>query len=226
MARGRKWALVALLALGCGAMALVDGWLQPGYAAKSAAKLLLFLGLPLLYARALPKGPALRSLCRFRRRGLLPAALLGLGVYGAILGAYFTLGRHVDLSGVTRSLARDAGVTAQNFPLVALYIALVNSLLEEFFFRGFGFLLLRPLAGRTAAYGVSAGAFALYHVAMLGGWAAPWLLALAILALFGAGLLFNWLDERSGGLLPSWAVHLAANLGLNTVGLILFAAGA
>ena len=35
------------------------------------------------------------------------------------------------------------GITAGNFLWVAIYISVMNSFLEEFFFRGFGFITLK-----------------------------------------------------------------------------------
>lgn len=46
-----------------------------------------------------------------------------------------------------------------------------------------------------------------------------------MLALFGlaaGGGIFNWLDERSGSIFPSWAVHICANLAINSVGAVMF----
>ena len=42
-----------------------------------------------------------------------------------------------------------------------------------------------------------------------------------VAGLTAAGLFFNWLD-REGSVLPSWLVHMGANLGTNGVGFILF----
>ena len=64
--------------------------------------------------------------------------------------------------------------------------------------------------------------FALYHVSILQGWFSPALYALAMTGLVVGGLLFNWLGSHSKSLLPSYFVHMSANLAINTVGLILF----
>ena len=71
------------------------------------------------------------------------------------------------------------------------------------------------------AYGFSALAFAMYHVSITSNWGSPALIVLMVAGLTVAGLLFDWLD-REGSLLPSWLVHMGANLGTNSVGLILF----
>ena len=142
--------------------------------------------------------------------------------FALIYGAYFALRSVFDFSAVTALLGKNAGVTAENFLWVSLYISFVNSLLEEFFFRGFAFLVLRRYAGERFACVFSALSFALYHTAMMLGWFPPLLFLLALAGLTAGGVLFNLLDARAGTIFPSWAVHIFANLAINTVGFILF----
>ena len=214
-------AICALVLLGCAAMTLVDGVLRPPYAVKSAVKLALFLLAPLLYGYAAGKD-GYRALFRIQRRALLRVFALGFGVFALILGAYFALRSVFDFSAVTALLGKNAGVTAENFLWVSLYISFVNSLLEEFFFRGFAFLVLRRYAGERFACLFSALSFALYHTAMMLGWFSPPLFLLALAGLAAGGVLFDLLDARAGTIFPSWAVHIFANLAINTVGFILF----
>ena len=214
-------AICALVLLGCAAMTLVDGVLRPPYAVKSAVKLALFLLAPLLYGYAAGKD-GYRALFRIQRRALLRVLALGFGVFALTLGAYFALRSVFDFSAVAALLGKNAGVTAENFLWVSLYISFVNSLLEEFFFRGFAFLVLRRYAGERFACVFSALSFALYHTAMMLGWFPPLLFLLALAGLTAGGVLFNLLDARAGTIFPSWAVHIFANLAINTVGFILF----
>ena len=208
--------------LGSGAMLLVDGVWQPGYWVKSAVKICLFILLPVLCSK-LCKGISLRSLFRFQRRETAVALALGAGVYALILGGYFLLRGVIDFSPVLDNLPQ--GVTRATFPLVALYISLVNSLLEEFFFRGFAFLALREQAAEGTAALFSALAFALYHTAMMLGWFPLPVFLLALAGLTVGGLLFNWLDRRHGSICTSWLTHMFANFAINTVGFLLFAGG-
>ena len=219
--KNKKGALpiLAVLALACLLMGVVDALWQPGYVIKSAVKLGLFLGLPWLVRYRIER-EELRSFFRLDGR-LFRAVSAGLGIYGLITGGYFLVSRFFDFSGVTGALEQDVGVTAGNFLLVAVYISFVNSLLEEFFFRGFAFLSLRQQLGEGTASLCSAGAFALYHVAMLLGWFRWDLLCLLIAGLLAAGLLFNRVDRRSGTLWNSWCLHMFANFAINTVGVIL-----
>jgi membrane protease YdiL (CAAX protease family) len=216
----RKTAAVILIALlGCGIMALVDGIWMPHYFVKSAIKLCLFLLLPLLYS-FFDRSVQLRELFRFDKRGIVVALLLGGGIYAFIIGAYFALGGLFDFSGVASSLSQNAGVTGDNFVFVALYISLINSALEEFFFRGFLFRNLRH-NGALFAYLFSSTAFALYHIAMMIGWFSLPLTLLIIVGLIVGGVIFNALNERFHTLYVSWAVHMFANFAINTIGFIL-----
>lgn len=171
----------------CAIMAAVDGIIQPNYWTKSAIKILLFLGVPLVLS-LLNKGLAFRELFRFRRRGFLVSLALGVGVYVLILGGYFLVSRIFDFSAIVGSLSRNAGVTKGNFLLISLYISFVNSLLEEFFFRGFIFTNLGRTISRPFAHIFSSLIFSLYHVAMMLGWFSPLLFALILAGLVVGGL--------------------------------------
>lgn len=213
--------IIGIVLLCCAVMAAVDGILQPGYAAKSAIKICLFLGVPLAYS-LIRKPLSFRSLFQTGNKGAVLPVLLGLSVYAVIVLAYLVLRNVFDFSNITKSLTDGVGVTRDNFIWVALYISFANSLLEEFFFRGFAFLTLRRFGSRKAAYAFSAGTFALYHVAMLTGWFSLAAFLLAMAGLFIGGLLFNYLNEKRGNILSSWMVHMAANFATNTIGFVLF----
>lgn len=220
-ARRRPLLHLGLLASACGLMALVEGILRPFYPVKSALKLLVFLGSIGLYMGLTGDRTPLSALGRPSRRTILPAAGLALAVFVFLLGGYALLSPWLDLSAITGALGAKEGITAPLFPLVALYISFVNSLLEEFFFRGFAFLAARKAGLYRLARPLSALAFALYHVCILDGWFHPALFLLLTLGLAVAGLLFDWLD-RDGTLWPSWLVHMAANLATNLIGMRLF----
>ena len=105
---------------------------------------------------------------------------------------------------------------------MAIYISFVNSMLEEFFFRGYAFLILKTECGRLFAYIFSSSLFAFYHVGMTSGWFNPLIYILSMLGLFIGGCIFNLLNERMLSILPSWLVHMCANFAINTIGFILF----
>ncbi len=212
--------LTVSVVLLCALMAFVDGAWKPGYAVKSAIKVIAFLVAPIALSFAC--GLNIGQLFKANKKGMKIALCLCVPVFAIILGGYFLLRNSFDFSGITGVLAGDVGVNRDNFIYVALYISLVNSLLEEFFFRGFSFLALKEVAFAKYSYIFSALAFAAYHVAIMTGWFSPALFVLALAGLFCGGLIFNYLDDKSGNIYTSYLVHMFANFAINTVGFILF----
>lgn len=219
MKRRTVIAIIAAAILCCTAMTWVDAFLRPGYLTKSCIKLTLFLLTPLALSLT-DKSIWLGSLFRFEKKGFGTALGLGAAIYTLIVGAFLVLRPFVDFSAIAGQLSQNAGVTKDNFLYVSLYISFANSLLEEFFFRGFLFLELKKLH-RGFAYGFSAVLFALYHVAMMLGWFQLWVFALVMAGLLVGGLIFNRLNEKQNTIYTSWLVHMFANFAINTVGFIL-----
>lgn len=220
-AKKRAALVIGLVTAGCLIMAWVEGVLRPVYPVKSALKTAVFWGGAALYARAAGDRDILRPFRRPGRKALRLALPLAAAVFLLLLGGYLLLSPWLDLSAIPENLAAKEGITQKTFPLAALYITFCNSLLEEYFFRGFAFLTLYRLGHVRLACGFSALAFALYHVSITSNWGSPALILLMVAGLTAAGLFFNWLDQ-DGSVLPSWLVHVGANLGTNTVGFILF----
>jgi len=220
MNRKRLGIVISVIAA-CVCMGVVDAVIQPGYAAKSAVKAVLFLCLPAAYAFFAKDWDVFMAAVP-GKRGIWPAVLAGAAVYAVVLGAYFAFRNVFDFSALTTSLTATTGVNRRNFVWVALYISFANSLLEEYFFRGFAFLTLRRHAGRRFACCFSAAMFALYHIAMMIGWFDIVVVILALAGLFIGGLIFNRFDEWFGNIYMSWLVHMFANFATNTIGFILF----
>ena len=216
-----KYHILIIMLVACLIMGLIDAVIQPGYFIKSIVKILLFLILPYLYARKSKKW-RIATLFTLKSNGLAFAIACGIGIYILIVGGFLLLRNVFDFSALTSSLTSTTGVNANNFIFVAVYISLCNSLLEEFFFRGFGFLALKNMSSRTFAYVASAALFALYHIAMMIGWFGIPVLLLALAGLFAGGLIFNFFNERWNMLYPSWVIHMFANFATNTIGAILF----
>ena len=205
------------------AVTFIDAVVRPPYFSKIPIKILFFLALPMLFfAFWREEWSEFKALFRFHKKGLLISLLFGIIIFGVILGGYFALRGVIDFSGVTSSLTSGMGITADNFVWVAIYISIMNSFLEEFFFRGFGFITLKKYVSVKFAYFFSPVLFAVYHVGMLVGMFHPAVLALLMFGLIVGGLIFNALNDKLGNIYPSWFVHMAANFAINTIGFILF----
>lgn len=218
----KKLHIPILVIIACIVMGIVDAVIQPGYAIKSAIKIIMFLLIPIVYGLFL-KEFNIKNLMKPDKKGLCIALCLGFVIYGVVLGAYWIFKDVFDFSALTGSLNETTGVNKSNFIWVAIYISFVNSLLEEFFFRGFSFITLKKLTSRRFAYVFSSMAFALYHIAMMIGWFGLPVIIISLVGLFIGGMIFNRFDEKSENIYLSWLIHMFANFATNTIGFILFA---
>lgn len=218
----KKVLIPVLVILACVIMGLVDAVIQPGYVAKSLIKIVLFLLIPVIYS-SFAKDDSIKRMFRADRKGIFLALALGVILYGVILGAYFLVRNVFDFSALTKSLTQTTGVNQANFLWVSLYISFVNSLLEEFFFRGFAFLTLKKATNKGFAYLFSSIAFALYHIAMMIGWFGIPVILISLLGLFAGGLIFDRFDDKKETIYLSWLIHMFANFSINTIGFLLFA---
>ena len=218
----KKFQIPVLVAITCIIMAIVDAVIQPGYAVKSLIKIILFLLIPVFYG-LFNKEVNIKKLIKPNKSGIVTAISLGAAVYVIILGSYFVFRNVFDFSALTTSLGETTGVNKSNFIWVAIYISFINSLLEEFFFRGFAFITLKKFTTRKFAYIFSSLSFALYHIAMMIGWFGVPVIFISLLGLFAGGLIFNKFDEKNENIYLSWLTHMFANFATNTIGFILFA---
>lgn len=214
--------VTGVVLLSCLAMYIVEIYIKPAYFIKSIYAFFLFGILPLIYC-GFDKNISLKDYFKLKdKKQLFLSLALGVAVYGFILLAFFLFRPFIDLDLIAQILDANVSVNRDNFIYVALYISFVNSLLEEFFFRGFAFLSLKKTASKAFSYLASAAAFSLYHIAILTNWFNAPLFILVLVGLFIAGLIFNCLNEKSGNIYNSWLVHMFANFAINTIGLSMF----
>ena len=204
-------------------MSFIDGVIQPTYFYKSLFKICLFMIVPFIYFIIYKdEFSKFKQLFIPKKKTLFLSIGLGIAVYIVIIVAYMLFKNFIDFSAIQKSLTSNVGVNADNFLFVAIYISFMNSLLEEFFFRGYAFILLKQKTNTTLAYIFSAGLFAFYHVGMTTGWFNGFIYVLAMLGLFIGGCIFNYLNDTFDTIYPSWLVHMFANFAINTIGCILF----
>ena len=162
-----------------------------GYWMTSFVKLVLFGGVPLLYF--LVRKQELSRVMYFGEKGSLKLpAILGVLCAGAILVGYTLLSSFFDPNRILSGL-NNQQITKGVYPFVFLHIVLVNSFLEEFFFRGF-----------------------------FGNWFSHGRVLFCLLGLAVAGLFFCEVDRRCENIYAGWLIHLGANVGINLIGAVLF----
>jgi uncharacterized protein len=215
----KKRTIIAFVLSACILMAWVDGS-KLDYVTKALLKILTFSLIPLFYFKVMNR-MSIRSLFQVKFSDLRIALILGCGLYTLILLIYFLTGNFFDLSLVGKILEDNFGSGTLNFVPIAFYIAIINSFLEEFFFRGFAYLTLYRVSNKRFAGTFSSIMFAFYHVFLMFGLFQFWLYLGALGLMIIAGYLFNALDHRSQSITPSWLFHSLTNWGINTIGFIL-----
>lgn len=191
-------------------------WIEQGleveYIWKTTAKVFLFLFVPFILFRK--TGFLFLRMRQTDKKSIKIAVGSGFAIIGTIIGAFIILLPFIDIDALLIDLA-DAGITPTVFPFVALYILFGNSILEEFFFRG---LLPDLFSTSRLRLLLPAFFFAIYHIAIFLPWFSPPLLALAVIGLWIGGIIFQLANERSRTILPSWTIHMFADIGVLLVG--------
>ncbi|MFW6231059.1 MAG: CPBP family intramembrane glutamic endopeptidase [Nanoarchaeota archaeon] len=200
------------------ALFILEQFFQVSYIYKVLAKVLVFIIFPIYYAKTRKKD--IDYLPSRHTEGLKTAAFASILVFTVVLGAYFILQQYIDFSTIEQELAK-IGVTPLNYVFIAVYITFGNSFIEEFFFRGHLFMNLKKENKRTA-YIASSLLFAVYHIGIFLTWFSAGISAVALVGLFFGGMIFNYLNEKSGTITNSWIVHIAADAAIVMVGFMLF----
>ena len=208
--------VMILIVICCVLMALIETIVEPAYIVKSVLKVVIFLLLPLAYAK-MANTMVLDKFFAIDKRGMIKLFVLGSFIYAVILGAYALTKNIFDYPSLVRSLSADQNVNSTSFIWVAVYISFCNSFLEEFLFRFVSFIQLSKYAARKTAYIFSSIMFAVYHVAMIGTSFPPLLLLLALIGLTIGGFIFDYVDSRNENIYNSWIIHMFADFAIMTI---------
>lgn len=174
-----------------------------------------FLVPPLLYCRW--KGLSVRrDVLKVQnwRNYLLTAIGLGVLAIGIFWSAYYAWGDLLlDKAMIVGKIADQFSVTAATVLLIAPVTIFLNSLLEEFFYRGFTFGQLVK-RNRAVAYVLPAVAFTAQHLLFIYHWLSPLPLALAIVGLMVFALALQKLYASADSIVAPWVVHILGDVAM------------
>lgn len=210
--------------LACSILYAVEQSIGVNYIIKTGIKLIMFSGIPFIHMKYIKKGKITggekqNKLCYGDAK---VGFLTGFLFFVVVLGAYFILQTDIDFGKISEELTTKLRITPINFIFVGLYITLVNSFLEEFFFRGFIFMNLLSSGHRKLGYFYSSVLFGLYHIAIFKTWFSTPITLLALFGLISVGVLFNWMDMKSNNFMNSWISHGFADAAIILIGLRMF----
>jgi membrane protease YdiL (CAAX protease family) len=211
--------------IGLGSEAVTEPDANPCFqAAYAVSKVVQFL-LPIVWLAA-----ADRAALTFRRlsfRGVPTGLVFGVATAALIFALYFGwLADSPTFDGVAdraRAKVGEFGLASPaRYVVLAAFITILHSLLEEYYWRWFVYGRLRHCHVPRATALVLAGlAFMGHHVVILGVFfpgrfwpvVMPFSLGVGV-----GGIVWAWLYERSGSILGPWLSHLIVDAAMMAVG--------
>ncbi len=167
-----------------------------------------------------PHGPNLR--------GMVIAVGFGLFTVAVMFAVYFGLMRGTSLAEVAAQAIlvklREFNLASPlAFLLFAVFVSVLHSLFEEYYFRWFIFNLLKHHLNLTAAVVLSALAFMAHHIITLavyfpGGWNFIILVVLFSIAVAVGGAVWALIYDSAQSLYAPWLSHLIVDAGIMVVG--------
>jgi membrane protease YdiL (CAAX protease family) len=119
---------------------------------------------------------------------------------------------------IVEKIHRQFSVNAATVLLIAPFTIMINSLIEEFFYRGFAFGLLapkHPLVGTL----LPAVVFTAQHLLFIYHWVTPLPLALAIVGLLVFALALQALYAKADTIIAPWVVHVCGDMAMMGIAL-------
>ncbi len=203
----------------CVIMYIIEQILPIDYVGKTVAKIVLFVAVPILFNYKYKQEKIDRA-----KNGIKYGVSFGILAFVVIVLSYFLFENLIDGELILVELGKK-NIDSTNFLFVGLYIIIGNSFLEELFFRGFTFLNLYRLGKKRLAYIFSSLLFSLYHIGIFITWFDANIIIIAVVGLFTAGIMFCWINTKSGSFFNSWIVHASADLAIIIVGFYLLSFG-
>lgn len=212
--------IITILSIAC--LHIVDQYFAITYFSKTLVKILLFLVLPFIYViwskDNFISNVFKKPLISYKKTMFF----LNMAVFFGIVGIFFLIKDQLNVSTIIKELEEKYQVTSSNLIFYGTYIIIVNSFIEEFFFRGFIFLNLKNLNQRFLAYAVSSVSFAIYHIAIFKNWFSISVFLLALFGLITGGLIFDFFDDKPNSFINSWLIHVSADAAIIIIGFYLF----
>ncbi len=213
----------AFLALGLAAPAQAIGVVAslgfPGPLGRTISVLayVWMLGFPWWWTRQV-EGRSL-AIAPPKRAELLVGLVLGGAMFAVIVGAYAWVGQTwLDAAFIRKTAATIQLNSAAKFLAFGLYFTLINSLVEEYFWRWFVDRHCRVLLPKYGATVLSAALFTFHHVLILKFYAPDGrAVVLGSLGVFAAGLIWSMCIRQTKSLWVGYISHLLADAALHLV---------
>lgn len=156
------------------------------------------------------------------KKHLRISLVLGLLLATIYLLSFFIFKSYLDLEFVKEKLSLLIDLDAKKLIFVGAYIIIINSLLEEFFWRSFLFAKFKTIAPKALAYFIPALAFSFHHVMFYYNWfTLPFFITVTI-GLIAYSLIMNKIFDYSKDLFSCWLIHALVDIVQITIAFVIF----
>jgi membrane protease YdiL (CAAX protease family) len=146
------------------------------------------------------------SFKRFRKN-IFSIMLIGVILASIYVSSFLLFKDRLDLQIIATKLHELVSLNISNLIFIGLYIVIVNSLLEEYFWRGFVFEKLRKLIKPWMAYIFTGIAFSFHHIIFYYNWFNMTFFLIVTIGLIFYAIIMNFIFQRYKDLLSCWLVH-------------------
>ena len=159
------------------------------------------------------------SLSLPKQRELLAGGILGLLMFGVILGVYLLFGQQLIDAVDVRIKAQEVGISSSNIYVAgAIYWTLINSLIEEYIWRWFVYSKCEKLVPGIGAVLLCGLFFILHHIIALAAYTELPVVILGSLGVFIAGALWSFCYLNFRSIWSGYLSHILADLAIAIVG--------
>lgn len=194
---------------------VIEQILMAPYIVKTVAKLPMFLIFPFLLNKYILNQ---QFSIKIKRTELRLVIFWSILVFLVIFVAYFILSSFINIEAISSDFSDRLKISNKALIITGLYTIIINSIIEEYFFRGFIFQGLLKQGWIKGAYFFSSILFAIYHVSIFKTWFNMSLMFVMLVGLFAGGLIFSFFVKKTESILASWFIHLSADLAIVIIG--------
>ena len=181
----------------------------------SVSRVLLVL-LPIIWILLVDKDKF--PFVRFKKDGLFAGVLSGLIIGASLIALYFLFFKNILDFTMLKYKATQLGFSGTNFIFIAIFITIINSSIEEYYWRWFAFTKMRNVVSRRKAILISSIGFSFHHLIVL---ITYFGLVFGILFSFGVflgGVIWVYFYDKYDSIMPCIISHLMIDAAVMIIG--------